>query len=191
MFTLIPVTGVVTLIIQLSTYPPSTVLAVITVLPLDFACTFPLWSTLAIKGLKLSQTTLLLVASGGAIVTFKVSDWFTCKSNSFLLSVTPVTGTFLGTTFIDATDEAFPSADVNLKNVVPTCLAFTVAEVSFLLSILAIVLLSIDQVVSKSVGDFAELNLKLSPTSNSVDIGDIETDDCDEDTSVILMLSLI
>ncbi len=55
-----PVTGVLTLIVQVAEKEPSSVVAVIIVSPLLFAVTRPVGETLATAGTLLSQVTVLL-----------------------------------------------------------------------------------------------------------------------------------
>ena len=92
LFRLTPVTGTVTVTVQVAVLLPSAVFTVIVAEPPATAVTFPLESTEATDVLELVQVTLLFVASLGVIVAVKVSVDPFDKDKVLLLRLTPVTG---------------------------------------------------------------------------------------------------
>ena len=66
-----PLTGVVTVTVHVATFPPSTLAAVITVIPPETGVTMPLF-TVATDRFELPQFTILLLAFDGVIVALSV-----------------------------------------------------------------------------------------------------------------------
>lgn len=85
--------GFVTVTVQVAVLFPSSVLAVIVVVPADFAATIPLDETVATFVFDELHVTFLLVAFDGDTVAMSVSVAPTSNVVLFLFKDTPVTGT--------------------------------------------------------------------------------------------------
>ena len=88
-----PVTGTVTVTVQVAVLEPSAVVTVIVAVPAVTAVTLPSESTVATEVLELFHVTAVLVALVGAMVAVRVSVEPLESDRVVLLRETPVTGT--------------------------------------------------------------------------------------------------
>jgi hypothetical protein len=133
LFSVTPVTGWVTVTIQVAVCPPSAVLTVIVALPGATAVTTPLFTVAMPEGL-IDHVTFLLRASEGATVGVRVPvEPPTLRARVVLSSVTPVAGTF--TVTVQVAVAGWPSAlnptVVTVMIAVPPASAVTSPVVEF------------------------------------------------------------
>jgi hypothetical protein len=136
---LLPLLLSVTVTVQATILPPSTVLTIMIVLPADMPVTKPLSDTVALAGEVLLHVTALFVALEGATETNRFSVSPTATESAVLFKETPVTGTstaplLTGVTETAQVDLLPPSTEIAEMAVLPAHMPMTTPSVTVAIS---------------------------------------------------------